>query len=249
MTNNPRLNSKKRAAIFIDRKSIENHWLKTLKALDYDIDVLLSNKKLFENVLEGFLDLIVVDSEVLSEDPAMIDRYKSICPQLFIIVLGSDNLHKKSYKEAGCSRYMDPLALFDGFALTDTLEKNSSAIISHTPLPDGWRLSKTNYHLYAPNNTKIKLTVREFKLLELFFQNTIMVSKHEIQQIIIGRSCDTGDQRIAVMIARLRKKVAQQSSCQLPIKSDYTNGYVFAGQCSIESGSERVIEQKQIIEP
>ena len=241
------MNLRKHAAIFIDRKSIESHWINTLKTLDYDINVLLSNKTLFANVLEGYLDLIVVDSEVLSEDPAMIDRYKSICPQLFIIVLGSDNHHKKMYKEAGCSRYMDPLALFDGLTHINTLEKNKSEIISVTPMLDGWRLSKTNYNLYAPNNTKIKLTVREFKLLELFFQSTIMVSKHVIQKIIIGHNCDTGDQRIAVMIARLRKKVQQQSSCQLPIKSDYTNGYVFAGQCSIESGSERAIEQKQII--
>ncbi|MFI3223429.1 MAG: winged helix-turn-helix domain-containing protein [Methylococcaceae bacterium] len=237
MANNSSSNliTKKQAAIFVDRKSIESHWINVLTAHGYDIDVLLSNKKLFEDVLEGYLNLIVVDSELLSEDPAMIERYKSICPQLFIIVLGSDSHQKDKYKEAGCSRYMEPLALFDGFDHAVTFEKDSSEIISLTPLFDGWRLSKTNYNLYTPNKTKIKLTVREFKLLELLFQSTLMVSKHEIQHIIIGHNCDTGDQRIAVMITRLRKKVLQQSSCQLPIKSDYTNGYVFAGPCSIES--------------
>jgi len=242
------MNLKKQAGIFVDRKSIETHWINMLTTYGYGINVLLTNKGLFENVLEGYLDLIVVDSELLSEDPAMIDRYKSICPQLFIIVLGSDNHQETKYKEAGCSKYMNPLALYDDFACTDTLEKNSSEIISVTRLLDEWRLSKTDYNLYAPNNTKIKLTVREFKLLELFFQSTIMVSKREIQHIIIGRSCDTGDQRIAVMIARLRKKVLQQSSCRLPIKSDYTNGYIFAGQCAIQSVPEVAVEQMRIIE-
>ena len=86
------------------------------------------------------------------------------------------------------------------------------------------------------------MTLREFKFLELLFENNKVVSKVEISTHIIGRNVDTSDQRIAVMIARLRKKVVTHSSSIMPIKSDYTNGYVFAGQCYLEPLIEQLPE-------
>ena len=228
------LTQKKQAGIFIDRRSIEFLWVNALAAKNYDVDVFLSNKDLFKNVLEQSLDLIVIDSDLLSEDPAMVERYHAVSPQLFIIVLGCCDSLKNKYQEAGCNIYTNPQAIVTEFKSLNAPKEKSSEILSAIPSIDRWRLSKIDYHLYAPSNIKIKLTIKEFNLLELLFGSDKLVSKKRIEQIVIGRSCDTSAQRIAVMIARLRKKVKEQSDYLLPIKSDYTNGYLFAGQCYIE---------------
>jgi len=192
--------------------------------------------------------VIVVDSDLSSENPEMIERYHMMCPQLFIIVLGTRDDLKDKYIEAGCNVYMHPLPLLSGIECLGNseekpCEEQSSESIRATPLRKGWRLSKMDYHLYTPSNLKIHLTTREFKFLELLFQCDNLVSKTDIEQLVTGGHCNTSDKRIAVMIARLRKKVQQQSSCLLPIKSDYTNGYVFAGQCFIEQLPEITAEE------
>ena len=60
-----------------------------------------------------------------------------------------------------------------------------------------------------------------------------MVTKEEIKRQIIGGEYFTADQRIALLVARLRKKVHIETGLSIPIKSDYTNGYVFAGPSCI----------------
>ncbi len=134
------------------------------------------------------------------------------------------------YIQAGCSFFTPSLEVFLTNNNLYTLKIAEVATVNNS-----WCLSTVDYQLYAPNGISIKLTIREFKFLELLFQARTLVNKVIIQDVIIARGCHTADQRIAVMVTRLRKKVSQQAGCLLPIKSDYTNGYLFAGpSCFID---------------
>ena len=227
---------------------------KGLNSIIFDLST-----ELFEAIYKDDLDIIIIDSALISEDVAMISRYRLMSPNLVIVVLGGKN-YKTDYLMAGCDFFLNssdftslvgsinillnrmPTQALDSKENIDIYTLlNFDNILSDldTTMKDPWRLSIINYHLYTPNGTSIKLTMREFKFLMLLFRNKdTAVNKADITREVIGRNYDTSDQRISLMVTRLRKKVLQHSKSIIPIKADYTNGYLFAGQCFVEKRND-----------
>ena len=215
------------AGVFVDHRNLEAVCINALNSKNFGVNVFSDPIALFKSIIENQLEVLIVDSSIQSEDVTMIERYRLINPKLFIILLGEhpETLHK--YSEVGCNIVTDPQNIVR--VINDiVLEKPIKSVIVEE-ISDKWRLSTSDYHLYSPGNTKIKLTVREFKFLKLLFETDKVVTKEEIKRQIIGGEYFTADQRIALLVARLRKKVHTETGLSIPIKSDYTNGYVFAG--------------------
>ena len=220
-----------------------------------------SSTDLFEAILKNKLDIVIIDSELMSEDATMISRYRLMCPNLIIVILGETNNKRIDYLMADCDFFLNSSDLIRLVEYVHVLLKRTSSQVNDTKknieinktlsvvgvmASDHWCLSITDYNLYAPNGTAIKLTMREFKFLMLLFHcSDTAVNKSEIVKNVIGRNYDTADQRIALMVTRLRKKVLKLTSSALPIKSDYTNGYLFAGKCFVEK-RQRVVASENI---
>ena len=223
---------KHNAGIFVDHRAIESLCINTLNAKQFGVNVYSDPTELFKSILEGHLDVLIVDSHLPSEDVKMIERYRLMSPKLFIIVLGESSASLSDYLAAGSNAVTDAqniMNAIDAIQIEKTTKQNNSDEVNYK-----WRLSLSDYHLYCPDNTKIKLTVREFKFLKLLFETDKVVTKDQIKSQVIGGDYFTADQRIALLVARMRKKVNIESGLILPVKSDYTNGYVFAGSKSIK---------------
>ena len=220
------------AGIFVDNRNIESLCINAFNLKNTRVNVFSDPIALFKSIVEGLLDVLVVDSGLASEDVKMIERYRIISPKLLIIVLGENPEALHGYAEVGSCVVTDAqniVKLINELRLEKSVKQ---AIVEETI--DKWRLSPADYHLYSPSAKKIKLTVREFKFLKLLFETDKVVTKEEIKRHIIGGEYFTADQRIALLVARLRKKVHTETALSIPIKSDYTNGYVFAGPSCIK---------------
>ncbi|MCX7084143.1 MAG: winged helix-turn-helix domain-containing protein [Methylococcales bacterium] len=224
---------KKIAGIFIDQRNLEVLCINALNIKNFGVTVFSDSKVLFKNILNAQIDLLIVDSCIQSETIEMIERYLMMSPKLHIIVLGNNEKQQKDFIDIGCKIYTNENnILFEIDNLTIDLPTKHTKNIEKT---GKWRLSILDYNLYTPCNNKIKLTVREFKFLKLLFESKNVVTKDEIKRHVITGDYYTSDQRIALLVARLRKKVSKESTQVLPIKSDYTNGYVFAGPCCVQN--------------
>ncbi len=215
------------AGIFVEHRALETLCINALNSNKLGINVFSDATSLFKSIVDGQLEVLIVDSSIQSEDVKMIERYRLMSPTLFIIVLGENPEKLTEYVEAGCNAVTDAQNLVKAINEIQ-IEKTDKNVIDADINPV-WRLSTTEYALYSPVNNQIKLTVREYKFLKLLFDSDDVLSKEDIKNKVIGGNNDTANQRIALLVARLRKKVYIDHSLQLPIKADYCNGYVFAG--------------------
>jgi Response regulators consisting of a CheY-like receiver domain and a winged-helix DNA-binding domain len=229
------------AGIFVDQRNLEVSCINALNIKNFGVTVFSDSKALFSKILNEQIDLLIVDTSIPSENINMLERYLMIKPKLHIIALGNNQEQQKHFIEIGCKTYTNENnILFEIDNLTIYLPTKHTTNIEKT---GKWQLSILDYHLYTPCNNKIKLTVREFKFLKLLFESKNVVTKDEIKRHVITGDYFTSDQRIALLVARLRKKVSNESPQVLPIKSDYTNGYVFAGPCCVQ---QQVIKQSSL---
>ena len=223
---------KKTAGILVNQRNLEALCVNTLNKKNLSVTVFSDSKSLFQSLIDEHLHLLIIDSSIETETVDMIERYRMLRPQLYIIVLGENANMQGQFIEIGCNVYTHEQGLAHQLKILE---------IDHLPqhhtydeLIDMWRLSNVDYHLYTPCHQKIKLTVREFKFLKLLFESEKVLSKNMIKEHVIGGDYFTSDHRIALLVARLRKKVNTESVHDLPIKPDYTNGYLFAGRCIVK---------------
>ena len=221
------------AGIFVAQRNLEVLCINALHVKKFEVTVISDSKVLFKNILNAQIDLLIVDSRIQSETIEMLERYLMMSPKLHIIVLGNNQELHNDFIEIGCTAYANECDIvFEINKLNLEVQTKHNVQIEKL---SKWRLSILDYHLYTPCNNKIKLTVREFKFLKLLFESKNVVTKDEIKRHVITGDYYTSDQRIALLVARLRKKVSKESTQVLPIKSDYTNGYVFAGPCCVQN--------------
>jgi DNA-binding response OmpR family regulator len=85
------------------------------------------------------------------------------------------------------------------------------------------------------NGSSIKLTTAENRLLcHLVSRSRTVCSRDEIAEIIYGRHRPTSDRAVDIIIARLRKKLAELRGIAAPdlIKTEFRQGYMFVGAVS-----------------
>ncbi len=224
---------KLKAGLYVDRRSLEIECINALNNLEYFVNVYTSAKELLRGILSGELDLIITDSSIKSQDVHTIECYCAIEPNMRVLVIG-DMEHKNRYLEAGCHVFTNDVDVAQdianiGLQVSSMGPKNNSAT-------SPWLLSRMDYCLYTPNNIKVSLTVREYKFLDLLFENNNVISKEQFKRKIIIHDYFNIDQRMALIVTRLRTKVKLSSFETLPVKSDYTHGYVFTAASCIDEG-------------
>ena len=99
-----------------------------------------------------------------------------------------------------------------------------------------WYLDLRTLQLISPDRRATGLTGTEARLIEhLIKAGGGTVSRDALcQQLAMGLTLDD-TRRLDTRISRLRKKVADATGCELPIKTFRTQGYAFVGLVSINS--------------
>jgi DNA-binding response OmpR family regulator len=97
-----------------------------------------------------------------------------------------------------------------------------------------WMLHAHDWTLTSPSGITLTLTAKEHQLLRLLIQaHGEIVLKRDVIEHIFGARSINGDERIDVMLSRLRSKSREVLGEQIPLKTAHGTGYAFGAAASI----------------
>ena len=97
-----------------------------------------------------------------------------------------------------------------------------------------WRLNLASWNLTTPDNQVINLTGLEYIFMSVLAQHAPRAVTRKTLLEALGKSQDSYDPRnLDALVLRLRKKVADQSSSQLPLKTMHGSGYSLSVPISV----------------
>lgn len=209
-----------------------------LKKEGFAAQVVADSKVLFKKLLSDEISVLLLDVDLPSEDIMMVEKYLIINPSLIVIAIGSDMTKSAEYLKAGCDRFLDKKLETDQIlnnviSCYSTIKRRGIELNDHKK--NAWTLVASDLDLVLPSDEKIPLTVREFRFLELLFRSSgKVVKKEEAIKHVIGRNYNNSDQRLNLMLTRLRKKIKKNTDIELPVKTEYTVGYIFSSKCIVK---------------
>ena len=209
------------------------------------------NVKTAENVLTALeqakqnpfdvilLDLTLPDGEGLT----LIPQLKSIANAQIIVVSGkTDTMEKVVCLEMGADDYITkPFEMRELAArIKAVLRRNVSseqpekekepAKADHVKFENGWYLDRSQYQLYDNKGESAGLTTGEFQLLEaLVDSSNRTLSREQLFDLTRDGKFDSYDRAIDIQIARLRKKMGDDTKNPTLIKTVRGIGYMFSG--------------------
>ncbi|MFZ2302381.1 MAG: response regulator transcription factor [Gallionella sp.] len=193
-------------------------------------------------------DVVVLDIGLPGEGGISVARHLRELPNLTVIIVSArDALDDRlAGLKAGADRYLvKPVDLSELLANIEAVGRRvTSPVISpemkveiqkEKPVAAAWHLAKHDWRLIGPNGKTLNLTAREFLLLKCLFEaNGETVSRRVIADKIIGSRIFNSDERLDVMLARLRKKCMTTLKQSLPVKTVHQVGYAFIAPAVIE---------------
>lgn len=121
-------------------------------------------------------------------------------------------------------------------ATTHPIHAAETSTAYYIPTNTPWRLVLADWHLLAPNGRSLHLGGREFKLLRRLIEaGGEAVIKDELISELFGTQIDTGPERLAVLVARLRKKTVLCTGLNLPLRTARQIGYAFTAAATINA--------------
>ena len=101
---------------------------------------------------------------------------------------------------------------------------------------DVWRMDARNWRLEAPNGTSVDLTHGEVVLLAALFEAPgSAVSREALLMCMEKRETLSSLRNLDNAASRLRRKVQAACGMELPVRSSYSKGYIFTGQCEVNA--------------
>jgi two-component system phosphate regulon response regulator OmpR len=184
------------------------------------------------------LDLVLPDGEGLT----LIPQFKSKASASSIIVVSgkSETTEKIVCLEMGADDYLTkPFEMRELAARIKAVTRRaiaSSASANENNSKDkiyfnnGWCLDRSKYQLFDADGQSADLTTGEFKLLEALVQSPERtLSREHLFELTREGNYDVYDRAIDIQIARLRKKLKDDTKSPQTIKTVRGVGYLFSG--------------------
>lgn len=189
------------------------------------------------------LDLVLPDGEGLT----LIPQFRAKTSAAIIVVSGkSETTEKIVCLEMGADDYITkPFEMRELSARIRAVQRRMMPVnddeklmplkkVEKIKFDSGWVLDRTQYQLYTPQGDSADLTTGEFKLLEaLVLSANRALSREHLFDLTRDGNFDTYDRAIDIQIARIRKKMGDDTKAPRTIKTVRGVGYMFCG--SVES--------------
>lgn len=200
-----------------------------------------SAEAFFRRFAAAPVDVVVLDIGLPGEDGLSVATLLQSNPGVAVIILSArDSLDDRlAGLRAGADRYLvKPINLMELAANIDAVAKRLGLLAPKPAfeLPrqttaassSHWCLSIQDWLLTAPQGDTLKLTSREFFLVhKLIAVQGQAVPKRDLIEQLFGARVLNGDERLNVLLARLRKKASDTLTTALPIKTAHQVGYAF----------------------
>lgn len=226
-------------AIMARNKSVFKLVNDDLNAIGYKPSVFEDCVDFIKVLTNNKFDILLLYAGNTAEDIINIRHFIAIDPDLSIIVLCDVNADESSvvYLKNGADRVIGAKSS-TSFVIENIFTVKSIKSRSHSrkkQSQDAWKLQTVNWALVSPMNEVLKLNAKEFALLkELIMANGTAVEKNQLAKTVIGKNQVNSNERINLLLTRLRKKASLAFCQEIPIKTAHSVGYVFAADAVIE---------------
>lgn len=230
--------NRKTILIVEDEDSIAEVLIAYCKRECYITHHLNSGLDVVKYVNENKIDLILLDLMLPEIDGISLCKQIRIFSQTPIIMVTakSEEIDRLLGLELGADDY-----ICKPFSPREVIARIRSVLRRITPIEDS-TIKKHGFEMRPKNYTvtflgkAIELTSIEFKILELFLNNTSRVfNRNEILSSVYLDTKDVSDRNIDTHIKNIRKKINSINEKSNPISSAYGIGYKFKGQKTTES--------------
>lgn len=227
-----------------------------LAAAGYSVWGVSSAEAFYRRFIIDPIDVVILDIGLPGEDGLSVAALLQANPGIAVIILSArDSVEDRlAGLRAGADRYLvKPVSLRELAANIDAVSKrmrlshgkpllelprqsakppvpatHGPSALAPEPTKDQWRISIQDWILHAPNGSALKLTAREFALLhKLISVQGQAVPKKDLADEIFGHRIANGNQRLNVLVARLRRKAINTIAQELPIRTAHQIGYAF----------------------
>jgi len=236
-----------RIAIVEDDIDLLDTMLEYLRAQGYPAWGVGSAEDFFRRFSVDAVEVVVLDIGLPGENGISVANHLRELPDLTVIIVSARDAMEDRLAglKAGADRYLvKPVNLAELVANIEAVGRRpahpaanpaTGRIQEEKPKDGIWRLAKQDWRLAEPGGKAVDLTAREFLLLNCLFEaNGEPVSKRVIADKIIGTRIFNNDERLKVMVSRLRKKCMDTLGQPLPIKTMHQVGYAFTAPAVIE---------------
>ena len=233
-----------RIAIVEDDVDLRQSMEECLLACGYQVWSTGSAEAFYRRLLVNPADLVIIDIGLPGEDGLSITQHLRDMPELAVIILSGrvEIEDRLAGLRAGADRYMvKPVNLDELIANIEAIFRRPAKMTENKQIAKqnspatAWRLNPRDWLLTAPNGNAQKLTSSELILLKMLIQaQGEVVRKDQIADKLFEQGVVNVDERIAVLISRLRNKAESTFGHSLPIKAVHQAGYVFTEASAME---------------
>ena len=232
-------NTPPRIAIVEDDPDLLDSISDYLRAHGYPVWGTRSAESFYKRLAVDLADVVILDIGLPGEDGLSICAHlRAHDQQIAIIFVTARGLRddRLTGLEAGADAYLiKPIDMDELLLLLKRFGQRQGAVSgSSATAASGWQLSRHGWVLRAPDGRHLKLTAREHQLLALLIEAAgAIVSKRQLSEALFGSQIRLGEDRLEVMLSRLRKKGSAACGQPLPIKTAHAEGYAFAAPALI----------------
>jgi len=189
-------------------------------------------------------DLVILDLMLPDEDGFNLARELRATSDSAIVMLTgkADTVDKVVGLELGADDYITkPFEPRELLARVRSVLRRVSSRESDRPVGSivrfgGWRLDLTAYELTDPEGRPVNLTAHEFKLLTALIEHHHqVVTRSEVLNLFTHREWTPYDRSVDVLVAKLRKKLGEDSQQASLIKTIRGVGYMLTATVDFHS--------------
>ncbi|ANT65583.1 MULTISPECIES: response regulator transcription factor [Prosthecochloris] len=235
--------SKNSIIIVEDDRDFRESIVETLSLHGYDVTGAESALDFYRKIAEKSFQLVILDLGLPDQKGVVLAEYIRVNTAMRIIILtaqGALESRISAYK-AGADTYL--LKPVDTSELIASIESNMGRICDQQ-VPDSpgslsvgqqvlpvrrWKLLRSQSVLVSPNGYSVKLSSREYDVLELLASVTDqVVSRSYLIEALGYEDTRMGSRSLDVLIHRMRQKASAIKE-RLPIKTVHGQGYSISG--------------------
>ena len=226
-----------------DDREIRNLVARYLKTNDLRVTLAGDGREMDRALAEHKIDLVVLDIMLPGEDGLALCRRLRATSSLPVIMLSAraGDVDRILGLEMGADDYLtkpfnprELLARIKAVLRRSAPDANAPRDIRHFRFA-GWDLDAVARHLVSPDGARVILTSAEFDLLQVFCERPGRVmSREQLIEFTQGRSSNSGERSIDVLVSRLRKKLEPAAELPELIRTIRSGGYVFTPDVETE---------------
>lgn len=232
-----------RILVVDDDEDIRDLFVGYLSGYGYTVDAVSDGVGMFDQLARNPADLVLLDQRLPGDDGlTLAQRLRQTSDVGIIIVTGyGQGIDRIVGLEVGADDYVaKPVDLRELLARIRSVlrRRQTPPATAQASSPgarllrfEGWCLDEASRSLTQPDGSPVTLTTGEFDLLVLFLRRpNRAISRDELIDLMYHREAGPYDRAIDVQVARLRRKLGDDSASPNLIKTVRGVGYIFAGR-------------------